>query len=128
MSGLWASKYLDFVLLGLHASVSVLGLLAIKSAFLDLRAAGGAWLGESGALIRLGGGACLYIASFLVWMVVLSRLPLAVAYPVSIGLTLSFSTLGAALLLDEHLDVVRVLGIALIFSGVVCVTWRVNGS
>ena len=67
-------------------------------------------------------GASLYVASFAVWLVILARHELSSAYPAAIGLTLAFSTLGAVLLLNEALNVARLVGIALIFLGIFLVT------
>jgi multidrug transporter EmrE-like cation transporter len=63
-------------------------------------------------------GAVLYIASFLIWLVIASRVPLTVAYPVAIGLSLVAVTLGAVVWLGEPLTAVRLLGSALVLSGV----------
>jgi hypothetical protein len=43
----------------------------------------------------------LYIASFLIWLVILGRNDLSVAYPIAIGLTLAFSTLAASIVIGE---------------------------
>jgi multidrug transporter EmrE-like cation transporter len=56
-------------------------------------------------------GAMLYIFSFLAWLVILTRQELSVAYPIAIGLTLTFSTIGAVVYLEEPVSIGRTAGI-----------------
>ena len=78
-----------------YAAGSVAGLIIMK-----------AWLGPAEALWRAGSyvtmpttlvalGAALYICSFLLWLAILTRNELSVAYPVAIALTLVLSTLAS---------------------------------
>ena len=80
---------------------------------------------RSEALWPVGGwvafGAALYVAGFLVWMVVLSRNELTVVYPIAVGATLAISSLAAVLVLGESLNLLRLTGIACIMVGVVLV-------
>jgi len=113
---------IDIALFAAYTASSVLGLLLLKHALPFARVD---W--QSGFLITaatalLGVGACLYIASFFVWMIILARHELSAAYPAAIGLTLAFSTVGAAVFLAEPLNALRVAGIALIFIGILLVT------
>lgn len=112
---------IDLFLFGAYAFGSVTSLLVIKH-----------WLPTTRAAIQAGdlvsmpglfvcGGAFLYVVSFLVWMVILARNDLTVAYPVAISLTLLFSTIGAAMLLGEPVSAMRAVGIAVIFAGIVMV-------
>ena len=78
--------------------------------------------GLSAPLVLLAVGAALYGCSFLLWMFILSRTELSIAYPVLIGATLATTTLGAWLLLREPVSVVRLAGIAVVFLGIVMVT------
>ena len=63
-------------------------------------------------------GAALYAVSFLVWLVIVTRLPLTVAYPVAIGLSLVAVTIGAVVWLGEPLSAIRMLGAALVLAGI----------
>ena len=63
-------------------------------------------------------GAALYAISFLLWLLIVSRLDLTVAYPVAIGLSLVAITAGAAFVLGEPLTIARVSGAALILAGI----------
>lgn len=63
-------------------------------------------------------GVALYGASFLVWLVIVSRTPLTIAYPIAIGLSLVGITFGAVLWLDEPLSAMRLAGAGLILTGI----------
>ena len=91
------------------------------------------WLGQtrvewmdSGALgwpaVLAGAGVGLYMVSFLIWLLLLIRHEVSLAYPLSIGLTLLFLSLGSTLILGERLSLPRVGGMVLILTGVVLVT------
>jgi multidrug transporter EmrE-like cation transporter len=67
-------------------------------------------------------GAILYGCSFMLWMLILARIQLSVAYPIVIGATLMATTVGSYLVLKEPLPALRVAGIAVIFIGVTVVT------
>lgn len=66
-------------------------------------------------------GATLYVISFLIWMIILGRHDLTLAYPIAIGLTLVFSSLSASFLLNETLPLTKLAGMLLIFVGIVLV-------
>jgi multidrug transporter EmrE-like cation transporter len=102
-----------------YVATSSAGLLMIKHA---LGRAGGTLLALTPDSLQLAGGFCLYIVSFVVWMRILARMPLSTAYPIAIGLTLAFSTTGAAILLGERLGALKVAGILLIFLGCIALT------
>ena len=109
-------------LLLVYAVSSTMGLLLIKSAL-----AGGAGQSIQQALamalsFRFIIGFSLYLCSFLAWIAVLACMPLSTAYPLAIGLTMAGSTLGAALLLREPIDLTKLLGIAFVGVAVVCLS------
>ena len=62
----------------------------------------------------------LYAGAFLLWTVVLSRLPLSFAYPL-LALTYVLVPLAASLVLHESLSVQQWLGITLVVLGVALV-------
>lgn len=63
------------------------------------------------------GGLCLYVASVVVWLLVLSRVQVSFAYPMlSIGYIVN--ALAAYYLFGEPLSSIRVLGIFVIIAGV----------
>ncbi len=67
-------------------------------------------------------GACLYVTSFLLWLAIVTRLPLTIAYPIAIGLSLLAVTAGAVAWLGESMTLARVSGTLLILAGVVLIT------
>lgn len=107
------------LLFAVYTVLSVGGMLLVKYALPAFKLA---WEQQQaylwpGALVACGAG--MYAVSFMVWMVILARAPLSIAYPIAMGLTLSVSTLCAVLLLREHLSAAGIAGIVLIFAGVV---------
>jgi len=112
----------DILLFAAYTLTSVVGLLLLKHALPLVRVDWPAALSVSSPMLLLAAGACLYISSFAVWMIILARQELSSAYPTAVGLTLVFSTIGAAVLLSEALTVVRIVGIGLIFIGILLVT------
>jgi drug/metabolite transporter (DMT)-like permease len=103
---------------------SVTGMLIVKRFTPELKSA---WVVREGLLtplIRVGGGALLYVLGFSLWMIILSRTPLTVAYPVAVGLTMVFSILGAAWLLGETLNAQTLFGSLLVFVGIVLLARR----
>jgi multidrug transporter EmrE-like cation transporter len=73
---------------------------------------------------RFAAGFALYGAGFLVWLWLLRRLPLSVAFPTAAGSLIAATVLGGYLFLGERLAVAQVIGIALILAGIVLVYLR----
>lgn len=69
----------------------------------------GLWLGL--ALLTLGGGMAL-------WLLVLQRIPVGVAYPM-LSLNFVWVTLAARVIWREHVSVRHAAGVALIIAGIV---------
>jgi multidrug transporter EmrE-like cation transporter len=78
---------------------------------------GGQWLSRAAMLPALG--AMLYVTSFILWLVIVSRMPLTVAYPLAIGLSLLLVTAGAVWWLGEALTPAHAIGGVLVLAGVV---------
>ena len=108
----------DALLFAAYTATSVIGLLLLKHALPLVRIDWQSGFPFTASMLILGLGACLYVASFALWLFILARNELSSAYPMAIGLTLAFSTVGAALFLAESLNVLRLAGIALIFLGI----------
>jgi len=66
-------------------------------------------------------GIGLYMLSFALWLVILRALPLALAYPTAVGLTICGTTLISIFLLGERIHASQGIGIALIIVGVTLV-------
>jgi multidrug transporter EmrE-like cation transporter len=66
-------------------------------------------------------GAACYAASFLTWLAALRHFPVTKAFPIFLGSSYLAITIGAVLILGEHVTASRVVGIALIGVGLVFV-------
>jgi multidrug transporter EmrE-like cation transporter len=107
----------DVILFAGYTAMSVVGLVLMRLGLPAISRDGfghAAWV----PFLEVGAGATLYLGAFAVWLVILSRIELSVAYPVAIGLTLVFVSVSGALLLKESIDLGRVLGIVLILAGI----------
>ncbi|MBV8446845.1 MAG: EamA family transporter [Hyphomicrobiales bacterium] len=64
-----------------------------------------------------------YIATFVVWMAVLTRMDLSRAFPLT---ALTYVTVPALafLFFGEHLPIIRIVGIAVIIAGVIMIGWE----
>ncbi|HBQ94527.1 MAG TPA: hypothetical protein DD856_05305 [Sulfobacillus sp.] len=65
-------------------------------------------------------GFLAYGVSAIIWLKVLAKLPLVVAYPL-VSLNFVFVALGAALFLHERVSWQMLIGFALIFSGIIVI-------
>ncbi len=116
LSGVVVSAFAGYVVLG------VLGLVLLRA---NLSTA--SLLVRSGDLLRgpvlfAALGALSYGASFVLWLVVLAKVPLSIAYPVAVGATIAFSTLCAWVLLREPMSLRLLFGLVLILAGVTIVS------
>ncbi|MEO6713336.1 MAG: SMR family transporter [Mycobacteriales bacterium] len=106
------------VLFFAYTAFSVGGLLLLRRWLPEVRTSVAADGMFSRTTMYAGIGALAYVASFLTWMVIVSQVPVGRAYPVSVGLTLTFTAIGARFLLGEPMNVRHVIGIAVVFAGV----------
>jgi small multidrug resistance pump len=74
--------------------------------------------GQSLLNLYLFGGIVAYGISTILYVLILGKLNLSLAYPVVIGLTILFTTLASSLLLGEKVLTVQWLGIGLMISGI----------
>lgn len=102
---------LIFALYGLSSAAAVLLLKLAMARGIGLAN----WRSAAGLLFATG--ATLYATSFILWLRLLSRLPLSTAYPAAIGLTLVMSLILSVVYLQERLTPVRLTGVALVFVG-----------
>lgn len=97
---------------------SVSGMVLFKYAAPKLKAAlaaGEAYLGPGSLVLT---GASMYVLGFLLWLVILSREPLTVAYPIAVGLTMLFSAVLAVVVLREQVSWMMALGALLVLAGI----------
>jgi multidrug transporter EmrE-like cation transporter len=74
--------------------------------------------GQSFLNFYLLGGVSAYGLSTILYILVLDKLNLSVAYPVVIGLTVASTTLTGAYFLSEKVATIQWLGIGLMLSGI----------
>jgi multidrug transporter EmrE-like cation transporter len=106
-----------------YTTLSVLGLVLMRLGLPAISRDGFAHASWA-SLLETGAGATLYLGAFALWLVILSRIELSVAYPVAIGLTLVLVSASGAVLLKESVDLIRVVGIVLILAGISLVASR----
>ena len=109
----------DVGLFGIYAIASTIGLVVVKSTLptLQLVPLPGSLL--TSAFLQFTCGFVLYVMSFGVWIVILARFPLSMAYPVAIGLTMAGSAVAAIVVLNEAFGALKLFGFILIFGGTV---------
>jgi len=71
-----------------------------------------------GPLLFFLGGAVLYVVSFSLWVVILARNDLSLAFPIAVSATLVLTTVLGVLTLGETLMPMRIAGIAIILIGI----------
>lgn len=111
----------SFLLLLLHGALGSLGLALMKLHLAPARSCvlSGTLLDNSVMLAAAGIG--LYVASFLLWLTIVTKMPLTYAYPMSVGITLLATSLLAIFFLAETISLFRLIGMAMILLGVVIV-------
>jgi multidrug transporter EmrE-like cation transporter len=114
-------RYLDAVLFAAYTIGSVAGLILVKSNMATAKTLLMTRELLTAPVFLSLAGAALYIGSFAIWLVILGRNELSVAYPIAIGLTLAFSTCTAGVMLGEVLTAWRIGGIALVFLGILTI-------
>lgn len=71
--------------------------------------------------IKFFSGVFLYGCGFVVWMVILSKFKLNIAYPVAVSLFFVVSGLGSYFILKESFSFQHVIGIILCFLGIILI-------
>lgn len=67
-------------------------------------------------------GIIMYGLATLVWIKILSNEPLSVAYPILVSITFTLVTLGAVLIFHETISTHKILGLLVIFAGLVIIS------
>ena len=62
--------------------------------------------------------------SFLLWIFILSKLQLNIAYPIAVSLQVSLISLGAWFFFHEYLSTFQILGIIFVIAGIFLLTTR----
>lgn len=118
------SAIISIALLVVSVGFAVAGQLTLKSAMDHIGRIGGAEIAEPLQTIgkaarepRLWAGLFLFGISSLFWLVVLSRVPLSVAYPF-VGISYIFVVGFARFVLHEHIPALRWIGVAVVAMGI----------
>ena len=69
-------------------------------------------------------GFFLYAIGFLLWLHILSKFKLNVAFPIAISLFFIVSSLGSYFILKETFGFYHILGILLCFAGILLITMK----
>lgn len=101
---------MHWFLLVLQSTISAAGVIVLK-AFLPNKGISGLNAANVWGVV-LGG--FLYGISFLIWLYILSKMPVTFAFPVTIGLSLLLTTLAGLLFFGEKLNVYSVSGLILL--------------
>jgi len=67
-------------------------------------------------------GAVIYIISALLWLAVLGMMDISAAYPIFVSGAFLIVTVAAILLFQEHVNLVRILGILVVLLGIFLVS------
>lgn len=110
-----ASSLLPWAVLLAVETLAQLGL-KIGSHSIEHVAFGWDWLLRAAAAPWLWVGAFAYLMSFLTWLVILRRMPLGAAFPLT-GLVYVTVLASSALVLGEPIEPLQVAGVALIVLG-----------
>ena len=116
-------KKLTIVLLALYAMLAVGGSTCFKlgaSKALNLQLTGGFFLFRISWLSLLG--LCMYAASFILYMGMLSKMEMSVLVPVSVGTVYILSMLVSVVVFHEPFSVEKIIGAVLVLAGIVLMT------
>ena len=105
-----------------YALASSSGLILIKRALPDAVSSVQAGRLFDSITPNMVAGVTLYVLSFAVWIVIMSKSSLSFAYPIAIGLSVIGTFVGAILILGESTSVAKLVGAALIIAGIALVT------
>lgn len=114
-----ATRWTTFALWTGFLTVGTLTQIAFKIASdkLDRLELGLEWLAEAVSTPAFGIAIACYLATFALWIVILSRTPLSRAFLLT-ALVYVTVTLGSALWLGERINLVQAAGIGLVIAGV----------
>jgi multidrug transporter EmrE-like cation transporter len=101
-----------------YTALSVIGIVLIKKWLPDATTNVSAGQLNSAAVWWSALGASAYLVSFLLWMGLLTRAPLSVAYPVAVGATMCLTLVASLWIFKERPTVVQLMGSALVLTGI----------
>ena len=106
------------ILIAVYLICSTSGLMLLKNSVTGLEFSNAAVYFKLLLNYKFITGFLLYAASFMVWIIMLSKRDLIYIYPIVIGLSYLFIMLTAAIFLKEHLTAGKIFGASLIICGI----------
>ena len=94
---------------------SVIGLYLVKASFVGLD---GIEVKNNLFNIKFISGVSLYILSFALWLTILSKMQLSIAYPLAVSLTIVGSIIMGFWLLHEQINFYTLLGVFFVLLGI----------
>ena len=71
-------------------------------------------------------GLCMYAVSFVLYMVMLSKMQISILVPVSVGIVYILTMLVSVIIFHEPFSVEKIIGAALVLAGVVLMTIKMK--
>lgn len=102
---------MNLVVFLIYVATSVTGLILMKSP-------------ASVVSLKFGLGFLLYASGFLLWLWLLRRIPLSIAFPIAAGALIAATQLAGYLILKETISWSHAVGVGLILSGVLLLVVR----
>jgi multidrug transporter EmrE-like cation transporter len=109
---------MQWILIVVQAVISGAGVLLLRYASQRFSGLGTT---QIQALVAGGLGALMYGVSFLLWVYILSKTPATYAFPLTIGISLAVTTVGAVALFGEQLSGLQSFGLGLLLIAVVLI-------
>lgn len=106
-----------FILFGFYVLLSAGGLILFKLGSRDLNVVVNKNLFELKVSWLMLLGVVCYACSFLLWLVIVSKLNLSLAMPLSVGIVNTLVLVGSCLVLHETITITQWLGVAVIVFG-----------
>jgi len=114
--GIWIVALISIALSAVAQLLMKIGMTAVRAAAVE--GGGGSLLWQAALNPYVLGGLCAYGVSAILWLLVLSRVPLSLAYPL-VSLAFIAVVVLSALVLHEPVSAMRIAAVALIVCGVV---------
>lgn len=112
------NKLFDIFIFTLCALLSSSGLMVLKMA-IQVKPFNFTNIFEIILTFRFISGFILYILGFIMWMFILSKYKVGIAYPIITTLLLVMVTIGSCLILDEPFSIKQLIGIIICLSGII---------
>jgi len=117
---------IDIILYLLSAVFSVVGMILLRMALADQSIE--SLIASPQALAILAIGMCGYLGGIAVWLLVMVRNPLGIAYPIGTGVVMVASVVAGQVFLAEMIRIEQWIGVMTIMLGIILLSTCGNGS